>query len=199
MSVSVNYFNKDYNSIPYNFLTKKYFLKRKKNKYKNFKFLRITNVYSNLYQHKIYTLNYYINFFKSLDNNDLKKFGIHQFYFFNFSGLLKQSLVKNVFMYNLLFKECTDNHLILKKDSYYLHKYTLNSLSSFILTKESKNVIQSYNTNYFIKLNNFKNNLLVLSKTEYLKQLNFSNLIILSFGNIDDNYNKNVLNVYYKR
>lgn len=192
------YNDKNFKFSPYIYLTKKYFLKRKKNKYKDYRNLLVVNVYSTLYQHKIYSVNYYIDFLKILNTNKINKFNASQFYFFNFSGLLKQMLLKNTYMYSIFWRKQKNNQLAFKNNSYYFNTYSSCSLSRFILSNNSKDVIKAYNINYSTKINNYKNNLLCLEKSEYLKTLNYGNLINLNISN-KKIMETNKLNIYYKR
>lgn len=195
-----------YSVSPYMYITKKYFLKKKKIKYKKFKRILLKNIYSELYSHKVYSLNYYINFFKGLNTIKLSKFDAYQFYFFNFSGLLKQFLIKDMLMYSIIWRKLKNNSLTFKSNSYFYNKFSANISSNFILSSNSKYHIKVYHTNYLRKINYYKNNLLILEKNEYFKNMNYNNLIFLNSSfenNVNLKFNfvekNNSLNLYYKR
>ena len=111
-----NLSNNNFFLSPYNFLVKKYYLKKKKVNFKKYKNRRnrlfVNNVYSYVYKHKIYSLNYYLKFFENIEKDNLKKypektktlvyeFNYHRFYFFNFSGLFYQGFLKNNLLYTI--------------------------------------------------------------------------------------------------
>ena len=206
--------NNKYSISPYVYITKKYFLKKKKIKYKKYRRLYLKNIYSELYSHKIYSLNYYINFFKGLNTNKLSKFNAYQFYFFNFSGLLKQFLIKDILIYSILWRKLkNNNNLAFQNNAYFYNKFSANVTSNFILSSNSKYYIKIYHTKYLKKINYYKNNLLILEKNEYLKNINYNNLYLDYYVNNNqedslhvpsNNYlnfvkKNNWLNLYYKR
>ena len=191
----VFYNNNNYNLSPFVFLVKKYYLKNKKIKYKKYRRL-FTNkiVYSKLYNHKLYSLTYHVNFEKKLDDMlKFENFHASQFYFYNFSGILKYYLVKDILLFNLKWRKLNipvndeDDDEKQKKDlinfiiytnSYYYNTYNVNLRSKFLLSNNSKNYLTSYHTNIKTKLNNYYNNYLNLEQIEYNKTYNYYSVIL---------------------
>lgn len=172
----------NYKLSPYLYLTKQYFFKKKRIKYKKFKPVFAVNMYSELYKHKVYSMHYYISLLKRAKiNKKLDKFYAYQFYFFNSSGLLKQGLIKDILIYTLQWRRSKSktehNSFILQGYSYNYLKYSVNMVSDFVLSNNSKYSIKLYKTNYSIRMNYFKNNLLKMEKIEYLKVLNYTNIV----------------------
>jgi hypothetical protein len=73
---------------------------------------------------------------------------------------------------------------ITRVNSYYFQKYNINILSNFIISNNSKDYMKSYHTNYFVKINYYKKNLLLLEKIEYNKLFNYNNLLYLNISDL---------------